>query len=159
MTDALERVLQLVAEGRLSADEAAPILEALDRAPKSGSKSGFATGAPGAPGAPGAHGAPFQRGSSFGPGPGFAPGPSSEPGNGNDGSRPARYARIEVRENGRRVVDLRIPISLGRFALARVPGLSREQIAEVENAVTSGAHGPILDVQDPDGDGVRIVLE
>ena len=56
-------------------------------------------------------------------------------------------------------MDLRIPISLGRFALSRVPGLSREQIAEVEEAVTSGAHGPILDVQDPDGDGVRIVLE
>ena len=57
------------------------------------------------------------------------------------------------------MVDLRIPISLGRFALSRVPGLSREQIAEVEEAVSSGAHGPILEVQDTDGDGVRIVLE
>ena len=125
MTDPLDRVLKLVAEGRLTADEAAPILEALDR------KS--------------------------------APGPASagprEPGPGNGQGRPARYARLEVRENGRRVVDLRIPISLGRFALSRVPGLSKEQIAEVEDAVTSGAHGPILDVQDPDGDGVRIVLE
>ena len=70
-----------------------------------------------------------------------------------------RFARVEVRERGRRVVDLRIPISLGRFALSRVPGLSIQQIAEVEDAVTSGAHGPILDVQDSDGDGVRIVLE
>ena len=74
-----------------------------------------------------------------------------------DGNAPR--ARIEVRESGRRVVDLRVPISLGRFALSRVPGLSSEQIAEVEDAVTSGARGPILDVQDPDGDGVRIVLE
>ncbi|MEZ0239605.1 MAG: hypothetical protein ACAH65_02300 [Chloroflexota bacterium] len=57
------------------------------------------------------------------------------------------------------MVDLRIPISLGRFALSRVPGLSKEHVAEVEQAVMSGAHGPILDVQDPDGDGVRIVLE
>jgi hypothetical protein len=132
MTDPLDRVLRLVAEGRLTADEAAPILEALDRTAKPG----------------------------FGPagaGPSMEPGPSTEPGPGN--GRSARYARIEVRENGRRVVDLRIPISLGRFALSRVPGLSREQIAEVEEAVTSGAHGPILDVQDPDGDGVRIVLE
>ena len=88
------------------------------------------------------------------------PGPGSGTGPGNGEGRPAaRYARIEVSENGRRVVNLRIPISLGRFALARVPGLSKEQIAEVEDAVTSGAHGPILDVQDPDGDGVRIVLE
>ena len=56
-------------------------------------------------------------------------------------------------------MDLRVPISLGRFALSRVPGLSREQISEVEDAVTSGARGPILDVEDADGDGVRIVLE
>lgn len=144
MTDPLDRVLQLVAEGKLTADEAAPILEALDR-----------KGSPGFGGADA--GMAFGPGASFSPGPSFEPGPASEPGPGN--GRAARYARIEVRENGRRVVDLRIPISLGRFALSRVPGLSREQIAEVEQAVTSGAHGPILDVQDPDGDGVRIVLE
>ena len=141
MTDALDRVLKLVAEGRLTADEAAPILEALDRNPQ-----------PKAPlAAPGA---------AFRPGPAMEPGPDSGAGPGNgEGRSAARYARIEVSENGRRVVNLRIPISLGRFALARVPGLSKEQIAEVEDAVTSGAHGPILDVQDPDGDGVRIVLE
>jgi hypothetical protein len=134
MTDPLERVLQLVAEGRLTADEAAPILEALNRKAPSG--PAFAA-----------------------PGPTASPGPDVEPGPGDGQRQPARYARIEVRESGRRVVDLRIPISLGRFALARVPGLSREQVAEVEDAVTSGAHGPILDVQDSDGDGVRIVLE
>lgn len=132
MTDPLERVLNLVAEGRLTADEAAPILEALDR------KHAARATAP-------------------------DPGPTIETGTGagmntGDGRAP-QYARIEVRENGRRVVDLRIPISLGRFALSRVPGLSKEQIAEVEEAVTHGAHGPILDVQDTDGDGVRIVLE
>jgi hypothetical protein len=144
MTDPLDRVLQLVAEGKLTADEAAPILEALDRKATPGSRATDAGPASG-------------PGASFSPGPSFEPGPASEPGPGN--GRAARYARIEVRESGRRVVDLRIPISLGRFALSRVPGLSREQIAEVEEAVTSGAHGPILDVQDPDGDGVRIVLE
>ena len=138
MTDPLDRVLQLVAEGKLTADEAAPILEALDRKVKPGFGQADA-------------------GPAFTPGPAFEPGPASEPGPGN--GRAARYARIEVREHGRRVVDLRIPISLGRFALSRVPGLSREQVAEVEDAVTSGAHGPILDVQDPNGDGVRIVLE
>lgn len=122
MTDPLDRVLQLVAEGKLSADDAAPILDALDRKANQ-------------------------------------PGPATEPGRGNGDPRTARYARIEVSENGRRVVNLRIPISLGRFALARVPGLSKEQIADVEDAVTSGAHGSILDVQDADGDGVRIVLE
>jgi hypothetical protein len=141
MTDAFERVLQLVAEGKLSADEAAPILEALERKPK-GNAGGWPPGAPMAPTPP----SPPQFGADLGPA------------TATSGQAP-RFARIEVRERGRRVVDLRIPISLGRFALSRVPGLSSQQVAEVEAAVTSGAHGPILDVQDPDGDGVRIVLE
>lgn len=141
MSDPFERVLNLVAEGRLTAEEAAPILDALEReAPK--------------PGAP--------SGRSFGPGP-VVPAPTIETGAdagmSAGGGRTPRYARVEVRESGRRVVDLRIPISLGRFALSRVPGLSKEQVAEVENAVSHGAHGPILDIQDQDGDGVRIVLE
>ena len=131
MSDPLERVLELVASGRLTADEAAPILEALE--------------------AKGATGDTGFGGADAGEGP---TGPTGATGPGN-----ARYARVEVRERGRRVVDLRVPISLGRFALARVPGLSREQITEVEEAVVSGARGPIFDVEDADGDGVRIVLE
>ncbi len=127
MTDPLDRVLQLVAEGKLSADDAAPILAALDR--KSGPD----------------------------PGPGMAPAADTE--TVRAPAQTPRFARVEVRERGRRVVDLRVPISLGRFALSRVPGLSTQQIAEVEEAVTSGAHGPILDVEDEDGDGVRIILE
>jgi len=133
MTDPLERVLELVASGRLTADEAAPILEALEAKAAEGVATGdrarFAAGA-------------ATEGAATG----------SDPGT-------ARYARVEVRERGRRVVDLRVPISLGRFALSRVPGLSREQITEVEEAVVSGARGPIFDVEDEDGDGVRIVLE
>jgi hypothetical protein len=132
MTDPLDRVLKLVAEGRLTAEEAAPILDALDAKSKA---SGWTASVP-----------------DDGPAPANPATPTS-------GGTPPRWARIEVRENGRRVVDLRIPISLGRFALARVPGLSKEQIADVEEAVMTGTHGPILDVEDADGDGVRIVLE
>ena len=127
MTDPLERVLQLVAEGKLSADDAAPILTALDRNSRPDTSSGA------------------------------APAPDTE--TSQAPAQTPRFARVEVRERGRRVVDLRVPISLGRFALSRVPGLSTQQIAEVEEAVTSGTHGPILDVEDEDGDGVRIVLE
>ena len=127
MTDPLDRVLQLVAEGKLSADDAAPILAALDRKSRPD------------------------------PGAGAVPAPDAEAG--RPPAQTPRFARVEVRERGRRVVDLRVPISLGRFALSRVPGLSTQQIAEVEEAVTSGAHGPILDVEDEDGDGVRIILE
>ena len=130
MTDPLERVLELVANGRLTADEAAPILEALEA--RGATQQGFATAE--------------DAGASAGASPGADPGT-------------ARFARVEVKEHGRRVVDLRVPISLGRFALGRVPGLSREQITEVEEAVVSGARGPIFDVEDADGDGVRIVLE
>jgi hypothetical protein len=127
VTDPLDRVLQLVAEGKLSADDAAPILAALDRKAR--------------------------------PDPAAGATPAAETGTGQAPAQTPRIARIEVRERGKRVVDLRVPISLGRFALSRVPGLSTQQIAEVEEAVTSGAHGPILDVEDEDGDGVRIVLE
>jgi hypothetical protein len=146
MTDPLERVLNLVAEGRLTPEEAAPILEALDRVPRR----------PGSSGAGSSAGAGTSASFAAGPGPTIETG--ADAGMSQDGRTP-RYARVEVRENGRRVVDLRIPISLGRFALSRVPGLSKEQIAEVEEAVSHGAHGPILDIADGDGDGVRIVLE
>ena len=130
MTDPLDRVLQLVAEGKLTAEDAAPILEALDRKSDAGA---FGSSAP-------------ERSA------------TAESDAANTGKTP-RWARVEVRDHGKRVVDLRIPISLGRFALNRVPGLSSQQIAEVEEAVMAGAHGPILEVEDTDGDGVRIVLE
>jgi hypothetical protein len=128
MTDPLDSVLKLVASGRLTAEEAAPILEALEAKRGAGDAQFAATDA----GTDGTDAA--------------------------SGRTRARYARVEVREHGRRVVDLRVPISLGRFALARVP-LSKEQINEIEEAVVSGARGPIFDVEDADGDGVRIVLE
>lgn len=143
MPDAIERVLRLVAEGRLTADEAGPILDALStrrgarsESPAAGIGSGFAEG--------------------FGDG--FADSPPTGDAQRTSAGAP-RFARIEVRDGGKRVVDLRIPISLGRFALGRVPGLSARHIADVEEAVASGSRGPILDVEDADGDGVRIVLE
>ena len=125
MDQAMERVLRLVSEGRLTAEEAGPILDALGSADR-------------------------LRGATATSDPAGAPA-------GNESS--PRFARIEIRDGGKRVVDLRIPVSLGRFALGRVPGLSTGQLAEIEQAVASGTRGPILDVEDADGDGVRIVLE
>jgi hypothetical protein len=129
VSDPLERVLKLVASGRLTADEAAPILDALaarearDARPKT----------------PASAGEPAATQSTERSGP--------------------KYARIQVMESGRRVVDLRIPTSLGRFALGRVPGLSAEQVSELQRAISTGLVGPLLEVEDTDGDGVRIVLE
>jgi hypothetical protein len=128
MADALDRVLKLVAEGRLTAAEAAPILDAL--AAKGDAKATKGEAA-------------FER----------------TTGDSSGENRPARYARIQVIEGGRRAVDLRVPISLGKLALARVPGLSGPQLNDVQSAIESGSRGPILDIQDSDGDGVRIVLE
>lgn len=143
MTDTLERVLKLVADGRLSAAEAAPILDALAAA-----SSAMAAGAAAAKSA--ADDAAAAAASMT-----YVP---SEAAQADDG-RPARYARIQVIEGGRRAVDLRVPISLGKLALARVPGLSGEHLSDVQDAIRAGTRGPILDIQDADGDGVRIVLE
>ena len=120
-SDPVAKVLELVAAGRLTAEEAAPILDALeDRAE------------------------PRRSG--------------TNPPSASDDAR-ARYARVEVVESGRKAVDLRIPLSLGRMAVGSIPGLSREHLAHIEEAITTGMKGPILNVQDDDGDGVRIVIE
>ncbi len=131
-TDPLDQVLRLVAEGRLTAEEAAPILAALDAAGSPGSAG--RDGPAGAPGAPG----------------------SDEPRRSASGG--ATSLRIEVRESGRQVVNVRLPIAVGRFALDRVPGLSGDQVSRVRQALRSGLSGPVLEVDDG-GDGVRIVLE
>jgi hypothetical protein len=75
---------------------------------------------------------------------------------------PVRHARIEVTERGRSVVNMRVPIiplSLGRYALSHVPGLSEANVDHITDAIERGLTGRILEVQDDDGDGVRITVE
>ena len=122
--DALERVLRLVAEGRLTADDAAPILDALE-----------------------------ERG-----GPAEARSPATDPPDPTTNRDPAKTLRIEVTDGGRAVVNLRIPLSLGRAALSQVPGISDATSVRIREAITAGIKGPIVDVDDGD-DGVRISLE
>ena len=128
MPDPLEQVLRLVSDGRLTAAEAAPILDALAAA-------NAMTDDP-------------------------APGPAdpAEPGDRVQGRAPSSI-RIEVKENGRQVVNLRIPVSLGRFAVDRIPGLSESAADLVRSALAAGRHGNLLVVDEEDGDGVRIALE
>jgi hypothetical protein len=123
MADPLDRVLRLVAEGRLTAEEAAPILDALEAA-----RQGSAAAVEAAQ-------AVAEAGTA------------------------ARFARIEVREAGRKAVDLRIPLSLGRMAMSSIPGLAGSHAAQINEAIAQGARGQVLDLVDEDGDGVRIVLE
>ncbi|MDQ3690842.1 MAG: hypothetical protein M3406_12585 [Chloroflexota bacterium] len=70
-----------------------------------------------------------------------------------------RQLRIRVTEHGRQVVNLRIPIGFVDAALNFVPGIGGEQSDRIRAAVRAGTLGPILDVEDPDGDGVLISVE
>ena len=125
--DALEQVLRLVAEGRLTADEAGPILDALE-----------------------------DRGTDGGAG---AAGTTQHdvPADANDRD-PAKTLRVEVTDGGRAVINLRIPLSLGRAALNQVPGISDATSDRIREAIEAGIKGPIINVDDGD-DGVRISLE
>jgi len=133
MGDELPTVLRLVAEGRLSPAEAAPIIEALSRVP------GESRPAPPDPDAP-----------IF---------PTSEAPPGAAASRGARQIRIRVTERGRQVVNLRIPMAFADTALRVVPGISSEQSDRIRAAIAGGTLGPILDVEDENGDGVVISME
>lgn len=128
---ALESVLRLVAEGRLTAEEAGPILDALEA--RASDPSGSQP--------------------SSGPRP-AAPGDDATSGGGSQ----AKALRVEVREAGRTVVNLRIPLSLGRAAISQVPGISEATSARIREAIAAGVKGPIVEVDD-DGDTVRVSLE
>jgi hypothetical protein len=125
--EALERVLRLVAEGRLTAEEAGPILDALD--PKFKADPG-----------------------------GDPPRTSDDPVTDPTDLGPARAIRVQVRDAGRTVVNLRIPLSLGRVALTQVPGISEATSERIREAIKAGIRGPIIEVDDG-ADGVLISIE
>jgi hypothetical protein len=133
--EAIEGVLRLLAEGRLTAEEAGPIIDALGGGP--------AEGRPGDP-------------------PGGAPsGARRDTGRGGPGRHddsPGRTLRVQVTEKGRTVINLRIPLSLGRAAINQVPGISEATSDRIREAIEAGVKGSILEVDDA-GDGVRILIE
>jgi len=71
---------------------------------------------------------------------------------------PASVLRVQVTESGRVVVNLRIPLSLGRAAISQVPGISEATSDRIREAIEAGIKGPILEADDG-GDGVRISIE
>lgn len=117
------RVLRLVSDGHLTAEEAGPILDALASRPE-------------------------QLGAS--------PDPEAQPR--ELGGGPAQALRIEISEAGRTVVNLRVPLSLGRAALNRVPGISDMTSERIREAIAAGIKGSIVEVDDDDG-RVRISIE
>lgn len=132
MRDELAIVLRLVAEGRLSPDDAAPLIDALNRSSDAGANAPAAS-----------HAGPGQ--------PPTPPPPLSV----ND----PRQLRIRVSERGRQVVNLRIPLTFADTALRMVPGLSLDQGDRIRAAIAGKTMGPILDIEDEDGDGVVISME
>jgi SHOCT-like protein len=138
MSEELERVLELVANGRLTPDEAAPIIEALTAAQHRTAGDRIA--------------AAYAK--------------VDEVRNRVDGIRQtfmgaagARRLRIRITERGRQVVNLNIPLGFVDAALGAVPGISDEQSVRIREAIRGGQIGPIVDVEDEDGDTVLITVE
>ena len=135
MSGELEALLKLVSEGRLTADEAAPIVAALEE------KAQLTRAGRQAPARP------RRRLQARGGGPGAA-----------QDALAGRRIRVFVAENGRPVVNLQIPLAAAGFAIDQVPGLSPDHRSRIVEAIQSGMTGPILEVSDH-GDEVRIVIE
>jgi hypothetical protein len=70
-----------------------------------------------------------------------------------------RSIRVEVRDGGRNVVNLRLPASIGEFALPRIPGLSEDDTARIREALRVGLEGDLVTAMDDEGNGVRITVE
>ena len=145
MSEELETVLRLVADGTLTPEQASPIIEALTRAERSERPHGLhdrveRTVERAHRRAERVHERLDDLHAVAGQGRG-------------------RQLRIRVTEHGRQAVNLRIPIGFVDAALRFVPGIGGDQSDRIREAVRAGAVGPILDVEDPDGDGVLISVE
>lgn len=172
MTDPLDGVLRLVAEGRLSPEEAAPIIDALssaratadgaratagraretaDRARTAGEAARDAARAAAEAARLGFAARRTAAPTSAPPTPGSAPGTSASLG-------PPRRLRIQVRDDGRKVIDLQLPGVLAELAGA-VPGIPATYVDRVRDALRTGLRGPIVDVTDEDGSGITITLD
>lgn len=165
MAEELETILRLVADGHLTPQEAGPIIEALTRA----ERSEDAGDAPGPEADAGLAGSlhrdldrlgerihrRVERRVAHGLGRAFrhAAGATAGAAMPGAGAGSGRQLRIRVTERGRQVVNLRIPIGFVETALRFVPGLAGDQAERIRDAVRGGAIGPILDVEDADGEG------
>lgn len=146
MSGELEALLRLVSEGRITAEEAAPIVAALEekarldaRGAGAGSSSGAGASAGGAAARDGVREAGRRQGTA-------------------QELLADRKLRVYVAEDGRQVINIQIPLAAAGFAIDQVPGLSPDHRSRIVEAIQSGMTGPILEVSD-DGDEVRIVIE
>ncbi|NLG96588.1 MAG: DUF2089 domain-containing protein [Chloroflexi bacterium] len=143
-TEERMKILQMVAEGKITPEDAAQLLEAINAAqqpggPRAGARAGYKA--------------------EYGPRPGEPADPTRL------GHKP-RWLRVRVTdtESGRPRVNVRLPISMvsvglkmgSRFA-PQVEGLDPEQLMSI---IESGEMGQIVDVYDEeDGEHVEVFLE
>ena len=132
MSDEMNTVLRLVAEGKLSPEEAAPIIEALGQVGRAAARTAQAIALGGV--VVDADGRLLTRGR-------------------------GRRVRIQVNERGRRVVDVRVPLAFAAAAARMVPGIPESYAALIEQAVDSNTTGTIVEAEDETGDGVVISME
>ncbi|HKO34456.1 MAG TPA: hypothetical protein VJY85_11990 [Candidatus Limnocylindria bacterium] len=132
MSDEMNTVLRLVAEGKLSPEEAAPIIEALGQVDRAADRATQAMAMAGE--VLDADGRLITRGR-------------------------GRRVRIQVNERGRRVVDVRVPLAFAAAAARMVPGIPESYAALIEQAVDSNTTGTIVEAEDETGDGVVISME
>ena len=137
MSGELEALLKLVSEGKLTAEEAAPIVAALERNAQSAGAASSGLG--GRPTESRVRDDAKRRGAA-------------------QDVLAGRRIRIFVAENGRQVINLQIPLAAAGFAIDQVPGLSPDHRSRIVEAIQTGMTGPILEVSDH-GDEVRIVIE
>jgi hypothetical protein len=135
--DDLEAVLRLVSEGRLTAEEAAPIVAALEEQARRD--------------AGGPAGTPSSAHSEQGRDAGRRTTSAGE-------ALAGRRLRVYVAERGRQVVNIAIPLSTAGFAIDQLPGLSPGHRSRIVEAIQSGTKGPIVEVSD-EGDEVLIAIE
>ena len=141
MSGELEALLKLVSEGKLTAEEAAPIVAALEEARTAGGRR--RNGRPQATAATPRTQRPRDEGQRRGRRRKLWPG-------GGSGSSSPRTAR--------QIINLQIPLAAAGFAIDQVPGLSPDHRSRIVEAIQTGMTGPILEVSDH-GDEVRIVIE
>jgi SHOCT-like protein len=155
MPDELETILRLVADGRLSPEEAAPIIDALTRAERA--EPHETDDAERAARRANRHASRLDRHLQRAQrriDRALARAHARV-----EGVSGGRHLRIQVKERGRQQVNLRIPIGFVDAAIGFVPGLVGDQADRIRDAVRAGEVGPIIDVEDPDGDGVLISVE
>ena len=136
MADPVEDVLRLVADGRLTPAEAAPILDALDARERASRPL-----AGGRDATPGSRAGTANAGTS-----------------GPTGAGAPTRIRVQVRENGRVVVDLQVPGVLAGLA-GSLPGIPAGYADRVREALRTGLRGPIIDIRDEDDSGLTITID